>query len=165
MSSHYYFIAQLPSLVFGKEAPLTIDYFLIEANKWLSNKELKAMNAVDINRFTLHPNDHAVLKNYMQYEARIRTDIALWREARKNDLDYKPSAIPASIFKEGTPLEIEVKLMELRWSHIDEMMRDMHFKFGYLILYYMKLQILQRFFTFDKEKGLEKFQNLYEVNV
>lgn len=165
MSNHYYFIAQLPSLIFGREAPITIEYFQAEADKWLSDREWKALNAVDIARFSLHGNDHAVVKKYLEYELRIRTDIAQWREARKSDLEYKPSTLPSSVLKEGTPLEVEVKLMELRWSFIDEMMRDMHFEFGYLILYYMKLQLLQRFFTFDREKGLEKFQKLYEVNV
>jgi hypothetical protein len=164
MSSHYYLIAQLPTLIFGKESPITKDAFLAEAEKWLTEHEMKTLHAVDINRYAARSNDHPVYKNILHYEHLIRTDVAKWREAKKNDLDYKPSTIPAALLKEGTPLDAEMKLMRLRWDYIDEMMRDLHFDFGYLILYYLQLQLLQRFFTFDKERGLEKFQKLYEVN-
>ena len=164
MSSHYYLIAQLPTLMFGKESPVTKDAFIAEAEKWLTEREMAALNEVKINRYTASGKDHPVYMKILQYEHLIRTDVAKWREAQKNDLDYKPSAIPAALLKEGTPLDAEMKLMRLRWDYIDEMMREHHFDFGYLILYYIQLQLLQRFFTFDKERGLEKFQKLYEVN-
>ena len=60
-------------------------------------------------------------------------------------------------------MEIEIKLLELRWKILDEMEREHHFDLGFLILYYLKLQITRRYFQFNKEEGLKKFQMLYEV--
>ena len=97
--------------------------------------------------------------------AMLVSDIAMWRKAQQRDQDYKPSSFPVSYVKEGNPLDIEIRFMEMRWIFIEEMERDQHFDLGILILYYLKLQILSRMFKFNKEEGLKKFQKLYEVNV
>ena len=109
--------------------------------------------------------DHPVLKTFKTFEANLRTDIAEWRKAQKLKQDFKPESFPASVIKEGNPLEIEKRFMEMRWSFIEEMEREHNFDLGVLLLYYLKLQILRRLFTFNKEEGLKKFQKLYEVNV
>lgn len=165
MDKHYYIVTQLPMLFFGKETNITIDYFLAESEKWMSSKEFNILSNADINDTSTRTNDHKVLALYKNFESQVRNDIVNWRKAKHLDQDYKPSSFPISLIKDGNPLEVERNLMELRWAFIDEMERERHFDLGVLILYYLKLQILKRYFTFDKEKGLNKFQNLYEVNV
>ncbi len=165
MEKYYYLIAQLPTLFFGKEALISIDYFLEEAQKWMNLKDFKLLSDIDMNDFSIDNKIHPVFFQFKLFESKLRTDIALWRKAQKQDQEYKPSSIPVSTLKEGTPLNVEIRLMELRWNFLEEMEREHHFDVGYLILYYLKLQILRRYFTFNKEQGLEKFQKLYEVNV
>ena len=165
MDKYYYFVSQLPTLTFGNEPEITIDYFLNEAQKWVSAKDLNILANVDINDFSYVKKTNKVLKKYKELESRLRTDIALWRDAERRDLDYKPQSFSASLIKEKNPLEVEIKFMEKRWSFIDEMEREHHFDLGFIILYYLKLQILRRYFTFNKEMGLQKFQTLYEVSL
>ena len=165
MDKHYYIVTQLPMLFFGKETITTIDYFLAESEKWMSSKEFNILSNADINDTSTRTNDHKVLALYKNFESQVKNDIVNWRKAKQLNQDYKPSSFPISLIKDGNPLDVEIKLMELRWAFIDEMERERHFDLGVLILYYLKLQILKRYFTFDKEKGLNKFQNLYEVNV
>jgi len=165
MDKHYYIVTQLPMLFFGKETIITIDYFLAESEKWMSSKEFNILSNADINDTSTRTNDHKVLALYKNFESQVKNDIVNWRKAKQLNQDYKPSSFPISLIKDGNPLDVEIKLMELRWAFIDEMERERHFDLGVLILYYLKLQILKRYFTFDKEKGLNKFQNLYEVNV
>lgn len=165
MDKYYYFVTQLPMLFFGRETSMSIECFLDEAKKWLSTKDYRNLSQVDINDFSLEGRFPGTLLTYKKFESKVRNDIFNWRQARQRDQDYKPTAFPLSIIKEGNPLEIETKLMKIEWDFIDEMQREHHFDFGFIVLYYLKLQILRRLFSFDKEKGVEKFQKLYEVNI
>ncbi len=165
MDKYYYVISQLPMLFFGKEPDLSIKYFLDESRKWLSARDYRILARVNINEIEQYPKGPEVLRIYQNFEYQLRNDIAHWREAQKKDIEYKPSNFPLSVIKEGNPLEIELKFMQLRWAFIDEIEREHHFDLGMLVLYYLKLQLLQRYFTFNKEEGLKKFQKLYEVNI
>ena len=165
MDKYYFLIAELPTLFFGKEPEISVEYFLAEAEKWMNAKDFQILSRVDINDYLWNPKNPRVLRDYLDFEEKLRSDIAQFRESKKQDLDYKPASFPASVIKEGNPLEIETKLLELRWSVIDEMEREHHFDLGFLVLYYLKLQILRRYFTFNKEEGLKKFQKLYEVSL
>lgn len=162
MDKYYYLVSQLPTLFFAKEPEIMIDSFLIEAAKWTSEKDFNFLKKLDINDYLLKKNDPPALINYKDFEHKLRHDLAQFREARKKDSDYKPASFSISMVKEGNPLEIEIKLMELRWKVIDEIQREHHFDLEYLILYFLKLQILQRYFKFNKEEGLKNFQKLYE---
>ena len=152
-------------LFFGKEPDLSIQYFLDESRKWVSTRDYRILARVKIDDIQEHPKGPDVLRLYQNFEYQLRKDIALWREAQKKDIEYKPTSFPLSIIKEGNPLEIELKFMQRRWAFIDELEREHHFDLGMLVLYYLKLQLLQRYFIFNKEEGLKKFQKLYEVNI
>ncbi len=165
MDKYYYFVSQLPSLTFADESEMTVDNFLTEAQKWVSTKDYDILTKVDINNFDSSQKTNRVFFQYKKFESELRTDIALWRDAERRDLDYKPQSFPASLIKENNPLEVEIKFMEKRWSFIDEMEREHHFDLGFIILYYLKLQILRRYFSFNKEMGLQKFKTLYEVSL
>jgi len=163
MDKYYYLITQLPMLFLGKETPMTIAYFLDESKKWMSEKDFSLLSQVDINNFSVEKKEHPVSKMFKQFEYQLRHDMAMWRKAKQQNLDYKPLCFPVSVLKDGNPLEIEKRFMELRWTFIDELERNHHFDLGMLILYYLKLQILRRLFTFNKETGFKTFQKLYEV--
>jgi len=164
MDKYYYLIAELPTLFFGKEAAMTIEKFLAEAQNWMDARDYHILSQVDMNDFDAKKRVNPVYDEFKLFENQIRSDIALWREAQKKNQEYKPSNFPVSMIKEGNPLEIEIRFMELRWQFIDEMEREHHFDLGFLILYYLKLQILRRYLIFNKEQGLKKFQKLCEVN-
>ncbi len=161
MDKHYYLIAQLPMLSFGKEPGLTIDRFLAEAEKWLGAGDYKTLSSIDLSSVAIEKGDPDGLKRYKKFEFALRSDIAAFREAQRKETDYKPSSFPVSAIKEGNPLEIETRFIEFRWQFLDEMEREHHFDFTKLIIYFLKLLLLQRYFTFDKDKGLKKFQMLY----
>ncbi len=163
MDKYYFLVAELPTLFFGKEPEVTVDYFLSEAEKWMSAKDFRILSQVDINNYLVDPKNPRILRDFQQFETALRTDLAKFREAQKQNIDYKPASFSPNLVKEGNPLEIEIKLIELRWKLLDEMQREHHFDLEYLILYFLKLQLLRRLMTFDKEKGLEKFHKLYEV--
>ncbi len=165
MDKYYYFISTLPMLFFDREVPLQQDDFLDEASKWLSDRDYLTLVSVDMNKMREVKSGHPVVRWYARLEDGLRREVVRRRRAQRNNQDYKTGLLPTAVLKEGNPLEVEKKLLKWRWDHLDEKERDYHFDLAYVLIYSLKLQILYRLSTFDKEKGLEKFQNLYEVNV
>lgn len=161
MDKHYYLLAQLPTLSFGKEPGMSIDRFLSEAEKWLGAGDYKTLSSIDLLSVAIEKGDRADLKRYKKFEHALRMDIAAFREAQRKETEFKPASFPISAIKEGNPLEIETRFMEFRWQFLDDMEREHHFDFTKIIIYFLKLLLLQRYFTFDKDKGLKKFQMLY----
>ncbi len=165
MDKYYYFVAQLPLLFFDKEPLLKIEYFLEEGEKWLSRRDLAILTKVDINDTTICKDDPIVLKDYKRSEKLLRIDLMEWRKAKKINQEYKTISFPVSTIKDGNPLQVEKNLMLLRWNFIEEKESDHHFDLDYIILYYLKLQLLRRIKSFDKEKGLEKFKQFTEIGI
>ena len=165
MDKYYYFVSQLPVLFFDKESYMTSEYFLQEAEKWLSTKDLEILSRVDMNDFSLDGKYSQVLLEYKEFEFSLRNDLALWRKAQRMGQEYKTLSFPVSVVKEGNPLDVEKKLLHLRWNFIEEKELEHHFDLELLILYFLKLQILERLFSFNKEKGLETYQKLCKVDV
>ncbi|MBN1996108.1 DUF2764 family protein [candidate division KSB1 bacterium] len=165
MDRYYYFISTLPMLFFDREVQLQREVFLDEASRWLSGGDYKILTSMDMRTISGEIGGHPIARWYSRFETGLRRETAAWRTAQKNNQDYKTTLFPVALLKEGNPLDVEKKLLKLRWDELDERERDYHFDLAYVMIYYLKLQILYRLSTFNKEKGLEKFQKLYEVNV
>lgn len=160
MDRYYYLISQLPTLYFDKPTFMTIESFLKEARKWLSRQDFKILSKIKFTDTELDKKGSRLWKEYRTFEYRFRHEIARWRKAQGEERGYRPATFPANMLKEGNPLEIEKRLLFHRWELIEEKEKIHHFDLGYLILYYMKLQILQRLDLFDKEKGQNVFQGI-----
>ena len=165
MDKYYYLISQLPSLVFDKSTYMSAEVFLDEARKWMNPKDISLLSQVNFKDTELNSKLPSDICNYQNFEKAIRLEIAAWRKARKTGQDFKPSLLPASTVKEGNPLEVEKKLLKTRWQFIDDMEKDHHFDLIFVMLYYLKLQILGRLMTFDKQKGMETFQKVSKVTL
>ena len=165
MDKYYYLIAQLPFLYFDKETYIDIDSFLEEARKWMRKGDFNCLKVIDINHTHLRKSDHPVQKTYKEFENRLRTELAEFRKARKEGHGFKSDLFPETITKEKNPLEAEKELMRIRWEFIEELKTSHHFDFGFLVLYYLELQILARLESFDKEEGMQKFKQYTEVEL
>ena len=69
-----------------------------------------------------------------------------------------------SIFKDGDPLDIERKLLKLRWDFIEENEVGHNFDLHTVMTYYLKLQINRKLYFWEKEKGRENFNSLVNIN-
>ena len=61
--------------------------------------------------------------------------------------------------------EVEKKLLEWRWNFIEELSTYHYFDLEFLVLYLLKLQILEKLSLFDKERGLEKFKKTISIEI
>ena len=160
MDRYYYLISQLPTLYFDKPTFMTIESFLRESRKWLSRRDYIILSRIKFIDTELDKKGPRLWKEYRAFESRFRNEIARWRKAQREEQGYKPATFSVNMLKEGNPLEIERKLLFHRWELIEEKEKMHHFDLGFLILYYLKLQILQRLSLFDKKKGQDVFQGI-----
>ncbi|MFH1753600.1 MAG: DUF2764 family protein [Candidatus Omnitrophota bacterium] len=163
-NKYYYLVASLPYLRFEAAPPIAREEFLAECAKWLDAKSLEKLNGIDTKDPAAKIGDSDMVSEWKAFDADLRQDLARVRRAR---MEGAPERIPAGlkeIFEERTPLAMEKKIERKRWEFLDEKEPEYHFDIYALSLYYMKLQILERLSTFDKEKGREAFEQLCEVS-
>ena len=165
MSKYYYFAAQLPFLKFNEKPFPGKEKFLEEAEKWLQDKDFKALSKIDINDFLTAENDNKALKEYKFFEQALREDLVQVRKKSKIQERNKPLIALKPGALEGNPLEVERKLIFLRWEFIESLEKEHYFDLEFFILYFLKLQILERLFTFDKDKGTIVFDELCEAHL
>ena len=159
MDRYYYLIPSLPLLKFPKKPYLTGEEFIAEAEKWLTVEDFAILSQVDINNFILDEKDAPIVRIYKDFEYSIRAELASFRIAKKKNTEYKIRQDLSQIIQQDyNPLEIETRLLQLRWDFLEEQEVSHFFDLDFLIIYYLKLQILQRLFSFDKERGRERFQ-------
>ena len=163
MDKYYYIVAQLPLLSFGKPSSMTLSAFLAETGKWLLPRDQAFLSGVRFTDMRLHQKGPGAWRAYRHFEHKFREEIGLWRQSQKNGDEYKPSIFPLSLVQEGNPLDVEKKLLKWRWRFIEAMEKEHHFDLTWLVLYFLKLQILERMSLFDREKGLEVFQELIQA--
>ena len=165
MDKYYYLVARLPYLYFEKEPTISIDNFLEEAATSLSRRDYAILSRVRYNSTDSGISKPRLLKEYIQQELQFRTELAAWRKAQKEGVDYKTESFPVSLVREGNPLEIERALLKRRWDLISQVEHDFHFDLECLILYYFKLQILEKLSSYDKEEGLAIFKKISKVEI
>jgi len=167
MDKYYYLMSQLPYLNFGEEPSISERYFLDESAKWMSKKDYACLLQVNIRNYLLKDERSIIsdfLRKYIEFEYTLRKELSNWRKSRKEGYEYKSIFFSSDFFKESNPLELEKKLLYLRWKFIEENTIENYYDLDAAIAYYLKLQILLRFFSFNKEKGKEKFQKISEVS-
>ncbi len=62
----------------------------------------------------------------------------------------------------SSPLSAEHTMNRARWSFLDDLETGHHFDMEKLVVYFLKLQLLERKVSFDKEKGTDKFEELID---
>lgn len=161
MDKYYYFVAQLPLLIFGQECYASKQYFLEQAKKWLPEKDFATISGVNLNDFYLRDGDNKVLAKYKNFEKKLREEIVAFRKNENRGRTFLPNL--KLNLEEGTPLEIEKALLLLRWKFIEFLEEGHFFDLEILIVYFLKIQILERLFTFNRDKGTVVFDKLCEV--
>jgi hypothetical protein len=159
MDKYYYLIASLPLLKFAESPTISSKNFITEAEKWLSKEDFIHLSKVNINNFLIEEKDTPLLRKWKEFEYLMRTELAFYRRAKRQDAEYKIRKDLTSIIEESNnPLEIEIKLLGIRWDFLQEQEIEHFFDLDFLVIYYLKLQILERLVSFNKEKGKQRFE-------
>ena len=163
MSKYYYLVASLPYLKLKGEMPITTDFFLDECKKWLSDEDWKMLLSAEVHCQEGRCEDTQVLKEWKEFDLSLREKLAEIREAQKTGEEARVEEFLKSALDQPTPLLKERALAKVRLDFIDEASFGHFFDINWLVLYFLKLQILERLSKFNKDKGEEIFYKLCEV--
>ncbi|MDP8253171.1 MAG: DUF2764 family protein [Candidatus Kaelpia aquatica] len=161
MDKYYYLIAQLPLLSFDSKNYISSDYFLEQAVKWLSFADFKILKKADIDDIYIKDSDRGIIRDYKSFEYKLRDNIVKFREG---DLESITDKILKAILADTDPLKIELGIFYLRWSFVDQLESYHHFDLESAVLYFYKLQILDKISQFDKERGEELFDKISNIS-
>ena len=164
MDKYIYFAAEMPGLKWGSEQLISEENFLEEAEKWMTPADYASLSETFVNRYEAQ-NKSGMYNDFLLFENEVRTELAEYRRAAKEGYEYKFLHLPMQLIKDGNPLDIELKLMKYRWDWLEEREFGHYSDSDFFVLYYLKLQLLQRVASFKKELGEEAFEKLIKQNL
>ena len=151
MSNLVYLMCSLPSLKFGQVPPISMDEFTNDAKEQLSAKHFKQLEPVDIYQVA-DSEGKAGLKSIGTMLGDCQEDISEIRTAKTQKRAPSLARLPQAVIN-ANPLEREKLIMRWQWEELDTIQAGEMFTFTEVMVYKLRLQILNRLNSFDKEHG------------
>ncbi|WP_430812567.1 MULTISPECIES: DUF2764 family protein [unclassified Carboxylicivirga] len=151
MSNLVYLMSSLPSLSFGQVPPITMDEFTHDAKNQLSARHFKKLEAVDAYQMPDAGGKHA-LQRFSRLINKMQEDISEIRTARVHKRTPGLAHLPRTVIT-ANPLEREKLIMRWQWEELDTIQAGEMFTLTDVMVYKLRLQILNRMNSFDAEKG------------
>ncbi|MCK5802249.1 MAG: DUF2764 family protein [Lentisphaeria bacterium] len=165
MSDYPYLAALLPLLNFGDTEFPSSERFLAEAEKWLDEEEYAILSSASVDDYTAQEHPLELVAEYSRFEYLMRRDVVAFIEARRLGHDHTTTMFPTSHLKDATPLEAERRLLKVRWDYVSTQLTTHHEDLHAFVVYRIKLQILERLASFDRETGAERFERLADIDL
>lgn len=172
---YYYIVSSLSFLSLQRKPPLSYSDFLELCSPWLRRRDLTQLHLakIDIENIPLNHVTNAVLKRWIAFEntlknelVRIRADILQVPKELylRLEMGLDASAIPVvhQVLQETSPYRIEIDLVQVRWDFLTRHEVGHYFDLALLVIYALKLQLLERMQKFDEEKGKQVLRLIYE---
>jgi hypothetical protein len=173
VGAYYYLVAQLPSLIYGQEPPMSSARFLDLAQGLLS-----AGDGALLGKLSLDPGPSLIpqatgcgfIDQWRDWERSLRLNLARLRALRlKREATADPPLVPAdaagaaqqALALSESPLEAEALLDKARWSAIERFQGTTYFDRNTVFAYLLKLLILERSASFKTETGFAEYKSLY----
>lgn len=170
MRQYYYMIASLPLLKSDSPPPFDIEDLFYSCRGNIKDSDLTLLETV-----SLEPGDSAgneMLERWYDWETSLRNELVRLRSQRKaadsdkylREGDVFPGVpeVAREAFTQESPLSAEEILNRARWAKLEELEVGHYFDMVKLMVYTLKLQLLQRQSRFTKELGQEKFGAVYD---
>ncbi len=165
MPAYYtYFIATLPTLIFRSKPPLSFEGFVALSARYIPEKDAQILKAVASPEKDFYEGPQQALRRWQDFDTRLRNELAKVRSSRKriDPLKYARryersdtylSHQATHIQRNPSVLDAEKLVDEERWRFLDELSLGHYFDLDALIVYALKLLILERW---DKIHNADK---------
>lgn len=172
-SSYYYFGASLPTLDFDGELPFSVQEFLDSARQQLKKSDFRVIESLLNNQPVQTSN--STLAAIDQFERDINNEVAAHRARKANKEvkehirgNYQYNYAIAQMVKEAAeaadPLEGDKLISQARWRYYDELAVGKFYNLEYILLYGLKLKIVDRYFSIASPRGKEIYQELKKID-
>jgi hypothetical protein len=158
-------------LVYDSENAPACDDFLLNCRLLVSPKDYRLLQSASTTDLDPEGPSCRTLDLWRAWEISLRSELVqlrakkLGRELKTANLGTSgvPSAqvIAREAFSQDTPLQAEDTLNRGRWSYLDELESGHYFDIDKILIYALRLQILERKALFDEQKGRQMFDTVY----
>lgn len=172
MDQYYYAVSSLPFLSFNNTPEITVDEFSTICKSSLVEKDFNIVNSISLTELKGLDSSIGVINKWLSWEGTLRNELARLRAVSMSvepgpylyevESNSETPGIAKNAFKQDSPLIAEEELDKARWQFLDELEQGHYFDLEKLIVYSLRLQILERKGMFTTEKGNENFQKIYE---
>jgi hypothetical protein len=145
-----YLLCSLPSLTFGQAPPLSFEEFYSDSKKQLSSKHFKMLEEADTQK--IDPGAKGKLQRIFGLNTRLQNDLEEIRDAKTEKRHPNLAHLPKSVTG-SNPLEREKQIMQWQWEQLEAIESGSTFAFINVLVYKLKLQILIRMDSFNREQG------------
>ena len=163
MPAYYtYLISSLPMLNFSAGAPFSLEDFFSKCKNLIPEEEIEILRgACQQDIFSLAAVGIASLKQWGNFEIALRNELVRARAGRKKIDPLKFLRLPDSpqaeishlamiAYRSTSILEGEKILDQGRWNFLEILSLGHYFDFDYLLIYGLKLKILERWDKIQK---------------
>ncbi len=169
MGQYYYFAASLPMLKYGLTPPINSKSFLDDCSRLVSISDYKKIKKAKLSGNP--PTDSTgILKDWIESEAGLRNELVKLRTKKENTETEKYirnnfvnplwASKAKEIFDTENPLNAEKLFIKALWEILSDLETGHDFDTEMLIVYYIKLQLLERMNSFQIDKGKEKLETI-----
>jgi hypothetical protein len=161
----------LPFLRLDEPAGIPLEDFHALCRQWLKPKDYLLIMNTHLEDVHQRLPSCPVLRKWQNWEASLRNELVNIRAQRLGRDPFRyivPSSfvfgmaeLAQEVMGMANPLDAEETLNRARWDFLEELEMGHFFDEERLVLYSLKLQLLDRRARFDREKGREKFEYIH----
>ena len=170
---YVYLISSLPTLHYGGKLPFSFETFLNKCDELIPQKDLGALKS--LRSEVPSPQKIQTMQKFLEFETLLRNELVRLRAVRKKVAPEKylrPDGYAGiSIYhvaqaaqRSPSPLEAEKILDQARWDFLDELSFGHYFDPDSLIIYALKLLILERWEKINSADKPTLLENLITAN-
>ncbi len=157
-------------LSYDMEKSMSEEEFFDSCESILTEKDYKTVKNSRIIPLEEKPANQ-VLEKWNNWERSLRNELVKMRAGKKGQdsekyvsaggLETGTAEVAREAFQASMPLDAESILNKARWDYLEMLEAGHYFDLGKIIIYFLKLQILQRKLQINKEKGKAAFAEIY----
>ena len=169
MAEYYYFAASLPMLRMDKDIPISYSEFMEKAKGYLSRRDY---NDLKLAVFSSGEEKASlpIVREWQEFQnslskaiCRIRAERLGFSGYEDRNIDRNIESLARDIVENKNPLEGQKAILGLYFDFLSSRESGSPFSSASLMIYALKLQIMEKANAFDEEKGRAEFDKLYKV--
>ncbi len=154
---------------------MTHEAFLNQCRGWLAAREMEVLERalLDVSRVAPEGPGCRALTLWLAYENTVRNTLARLRAKRLDKppdpwlrrglgVDAHAGEHARAAMDADNPLDVEIRLLNARWRFLDQVCGGAVFSLCAVVVYSLKLQILNRYRQFDEKQGEDALERVYE---
>jgi hypothetical protein len=172
LAQYYYLVASLPMLSYEIERAPSLAEFLAVCSSLVSPQHYSLLESASTTDLEAGGPSCRTLDLWRSWEVTLRNELlrlrakSLGRDVKTHAVDSTgavgPQPIAREAFSQESPLQAEDTLNRARWSYLDELESGHYFDIDKILVYALRLRILERKALFDEQKGRDMFDKVYE---